>query len=76
MRNTKQLLKALTKEMPPKEGMRHNITLDGDRLQLTIMLPEGYIRLHLEDSDMDMPIGDLMNEIHQIIPNLLKEIKK
>lgn len=69
MHNTKLLLKALTEELPPKEGQHHNITLDGDKLQITLMLSEGWTKFYLEDDDMDTPIGDLMDEIRQIIPN-------
>lgn len=70
MRNTKLLLEALTKEMPPKEGQHHNITLDNDKLRVALMLPKGCMSFYLKDDDMDTSMGDLIDEIRQITLNL------
>ena len=66
MHNTRLLLELLTKEIPPKENQHHNITLDGDLLQVSLMLPQGVMRFHIQEDEMDTPICDLMEELRQL----------
>ena len=55
MKGIKELLKALTIDIPPGKGQRHNITLAGDsQIELTLMLGDIYLPIVLDEEDLSM----------------------
>lgn len=63
MKNAKELLKQLTKEIPPGAGQHHNITVDGDNLVVCLMLDDRYRPVILDDSDLHKSVGSLVREV-------------
>lgn len=59
----------LCEEIPPGEGQRHNITLDGEngRLELTLMLGEAFQSFFIESDDLKKSVEDSVAEIRQML---------
>ncbi len=62
--NAKALLGMLTERLPPKEGQRHNLTIDKEgALDLTLMLGKEMLTTILDDEDLVRNVGDVVDGI-------------
>ena len=62
MLEAKLFLEEITKAFPPGEGQRHNLTVEGKNLVLTLMLGERYQPIVLTDDDLDGKSGEELIE--------------
>ena len=67
MKATEILLRKVTELYPPNEGQRHNLTLLGDGLQLTLMLVDGYHPVFLPERSLGKSPNDLIDEISKLL---------
>lgn len=63
MKNALSLLAEITEAMPPKQDHRHNLTTDGEKLVLQLMLDTGFEIFVFEEADLSRRPGDLVSEI-------------
>jgi hypothetical protein len=67
----RELLKALTAEVPPRPGCHHCLTLsDGGELVVTMTPTEGECPFPvwiLDDTDLERPIGELAAELVRLV---------
>lgn len=67
MKDAKKLLQILTDQIPPGEGQKHNMILDGDRLIINLMLGKQYQPVLLSEKAMDQPAIVIASEIHKLM---------
>lgn len=68
MKNAKLLLKQLTKDIPPGQGQRHNLTIDeGGNLVIHLMLGKRYQPIALTEKDLDLTVDELAKEVYQYV---------
>lgn len=65
------ILKALTEVFPPDTQARHSVTIQGEKLCLTLHHDSTWHSFLLDDEDMVKPADELVNEI----AGLLKKVK-
>lgn len=63
LESTKILLEKMTESYPPVEGMRHSVTLNGDRLELNIVFNGKSHPILLSKNELTMPIEAVIDEI-------------
>jgi hypothetical protein len=64
MKNAKELLELCRHRFPsPRSGQRHNLTIEGNVLVLTLMLGDTYQRFNIDDSDLDRPVPALVEDL-------------
>lgn len=67
--DTVYLLSELTKRIPPGKGQRHNITLSGDTLQVTLMFGDKYTPVVLNNDDLYRRLDKLVDDICEMVKN-------
>lgn len=67
MYRVKLLLEMLTRRIPPREGQRHNITLNEGALEVTLMLGDRYVPIQIKEVDFDMPVRQLVDTIQGLL---------
>lgn len=74
MNKSKLLLMKMTELIPPNGEMRHNLTLNGNSLELTLMIKGKFISFLLDDSDMERDIISLTQDLFVAAKKELKKI--
>jgi len=64
MKNAREFLDLCHRRFPsPRKDQRHNLTLEGDTLVLTLMLGDTYQRFNLDAEDLNKAPGHLLAEL-------------
>ena len=63
MRNALKLLQLVSKTIPPKEGQKHALVLEGGCLVLSLSTPNGWVPGKFTEEDLDMAPEFLAQEI-------------
>jgi hypothetical protein len=69
MRKTWELLAEVTKRIQPGKGQKHSLLLDGERLELCLMLGDNYLPIHMDQADFEKTIDELAKEILSLAEN-------
>lgn len=67
MKAALELLRLCTTQFPPEPGKVHTLTLDDDRLMLTLMGAYEFDRWHLEESDLMNPPAEMVATMVRIM---------
>jgi len=77
MKNAKEFLDLCRRRFPsPRPHQRHNLTLEGDTLVLTLMQGDTFQRFNLDDEDLKKPAPQLLAELIAVIKTPTKASKK
>ena len=71
MEAIRNLLRAVTFQIPPLTGQHHSITLDAETGVLILMLGCGNYPVTLEDSDFKRPAKDVAEEIARMTESVI-----
>jgi hypothetical protein len=67
LEDTKRFLELLTERIPPGEGQRHGIMLEGDKLAVTLMLGEICQPVMVEGDGLIIPVVVLVERICRLM---------
>lgn len=59
LKGAKRFLDILTELVPPGENQRHNITVEDDKLTLTLMVGSKYYSYHFDENDLVIDVDSL-----------------
>ena len=67
MKDTQRLLQLAHRDFPLESKLFHSLTVDGQVLVLTILLPPRWLQIYIDEADMVRPLEDVWCDVVQIV---------